>query len=76
VWSKAYEEMLGIKLEYLWTPSGDQYDTKWTTAIASNDLPTWQRWMQPSIKPWLKASFQDMTDVFDKYATDILQRAS
>jgi putative aldouronate transport system substrate-binding protein len=71
VWSKAYEEMLGIKLEYLWTPSGDQYDTKWTTAIASNDLPDMAAVDATVYKSLVKGGLvQDMTDVFDKYASD------
>ncbi len=71
VWSKAYEDMLGIKLDYLWTPAADQYATKWNTSIASNDLPD-MGWVDANTyKSLLQGGLvEDMTDAFDKYASD------
>ncbi len=71
VWSKAYEENLGIKLNYLWTPTSDQYDTKWITSITSGDLPD-MGWVSTSVYQMLVEGglVEDMTDIFDQYASD------
>ena len=63
--------MLGIKLDYLWTPAADQYATKWNTSIASNDLPD-MGWVDANTyKSLLQGGLvEDMTDAFDKYASD------
>jgi len=41
VWTRAYEEELGIKVKFDWTVKGsnDQYDQKMNVTIASGDLP-------------------------------------
>lgn len=71
VWSHAYEDMLGIKLNYLWTPPSDTYATKWTTAMASGDLPDMGVVDAATYLTLVEAGLvEDMTDIFDQYASD------
>ena len=71
VWSHAYEDFLNIKLNYLWTPTGDEYATKWNMAMATNSLPdmgwvdglTYQKLVEADL-------VEDMTDIFEEYASD------
>lgn len=39
VWTRYYEEVLGIKVRWLWTVNEQQYEQKVNIAITSNDLP-------------------------------------
>lgn len=39
VWTKLYEEKLGIKTKHIWTAPEEQYQAKMTASIASNDIP-------------------------------------
>jgi len=39
IWTRGYEEELGIKVKYLWTVPAAQGEQKMNVAIASNDLP-------------------------------------
>lgn len=71
VWSHAYEDMLGIKLNYLWTPPADSYATKWTTAMASGDLPDMGVVDAATYLTLVEAGLvEDMTDIFEQYASD------
>lgn len=71
VWSHAYEDYLNIKLNYLWTPIADEYATKWNMAMATNSLPdmgwvdglTYQKLVEADL-------VEDMTDIFEEYASD------
>ncbi len=69
-WSRAYEDELGIKVNYLWTADGSQYDTKLNLAIASGDLPDIIPVNQFTLQRLIDADLvADLTDVFEKYAT-------
>jgi putative aldouronate transport system substrate-binding protein len=39
VWTRYYEEVLGIKLKYTWTTNEQQYAQKVNISITSNDIP-------------------------------------
>jgi putative aldouronate transport system substrate-binding protein len=39
VWTRYYEEVLGIKLRYTWTTNEQQYAQKVNISITSNDIP-------------------------------------
>jgi putative aldouronate transport system substrate-binding protein len=39
IWSRTYEEVLGIRIKYLWTTTDSQYTQKMNIAITSDDLP-------------------------------------
>lgn len=39
VWTRLYEEVLNIKVKYLWTTNDAQYEQKLNIAITSDDLP-------------------------------------
>ena len=71
VWSHAYEDMLGIKLNYLWTPSGTEYPTKWNMAMISGDLPDMGVVDAATYLKLVEGGLvEDMTDYFDQYASD------
>lgn len=71
VWSHAYEDNLNIKLNYLWTPTGDEYNTKWNMAMSTNALPD-MGWVDAATYMQLVEAdlVEDMTDVFEAYASD------
>ena len=39
VWTRKYEEALGVKIRFLWTTNEQQYTQKVNIAITSNELP-------------------------------------
>jgi putative aldouronate transport system substrate-binding protein len=39
VWTRAYEDLLGIKLDYKWVVDGSMYDQKLGLSINSGDIP-------------------------------------
>lgn len=71
VWSHAYEDNLNIKLNYLWTPTGDEYNTKWNMAMSTKTLPD-MGWVDAATYMQLVEAdlVEDMTDVFEAYASD------
>lgn len=70
VWITAYEEQLGIKVKYIWTPPMEQYEQKWNVSIASNDIPDIAPVNSKIFKMLADAGMvEDMTDVFEKYAS-------
>lgn len=74
VWTQYYLDELGIKIKYDWTYMGpaDQYDQKMNVAIGSNDLPD-IAFVNPSqLKQLAEAGqLEDLTEVFDKYASPL-----
>jgi putative aldouronate transport system substrate-binding protein len=70
VWSREYENVLGIKIKYVWTTPADQYSQKLNMAIASNDLPDIFYCKQKDFN-LLKDTgrLADLTDAFNKYAS-------
>ncbi|WNQ10890.1 extracellular solute-binding protein [Paenibacillus aurantius] len=77
LWSKKYEEKLGIKIKYLWTLQGpiDQYYQKLNVAIASNDLADIVTVNAQQLKQLAEAGqIADLTSVFDKYATPFVKK--
>jgi len=72
LWAEAYKDYLGITFNYLWTPTPEQYDTKWNTAIASSDIPDigvvngviYQTLVEGNL-------VEDCTEAFNDYASDI-----
>ncbi|OPX43380.1 lipoprotein LipO precursor [Ruminiclostridium hungatei] len=71
VFTRAYKEMLGINVKYLWVASGDDEAQKTNLMIASGSLP--DIFMLDSLSQYeqlVKADkIQDLTDTFEKYAT-------
>ncbi len=70
VWARAYEEQLGIKLEYLWTAPPDQYDNKWNLSVASDDIPDFGPVSRKTFRMLVEHGLiEDITDTFEKYAS-------
>ena len=74
VWTKLYEEKLGIKTKHIWMVPEDQYQAKMTASIASNDIPDLMLVDEKFFKLYLDSGIaEDLTDVFEKYASDDLK---
>lgn len=77
VWTKAYEEKLGIKLKYNWVVTGkrDQYNQKLNVTMASNDLPEIMSVDATQLKQLVESDqLADLTGIFDQYATDLTKQ--
>lgn len=78
IWMTEYMELLGIKLNKLWSTTGvEQYETKLNLSIASGELPdiipcTNMGQLSRLIDAGLVA---DLTDVYDKYATPLAKES-
>lgn len=76
IWISTYKSQLGINVEYLWTPNQDQYDTKWSTALASGDIPDFGQVDTKIYKMLVKANLvEDMTNILPEYANDYYKQA-
>ena len=72
VWYNAYQEQLGITLEYLWTPTDEQYTEKWNAALATGDIPDFAIVDAATFGQLVEADMvADMTDIFEEYASDL-----
>lgn len=68
VWTRYYEEALGIKVRYLWTTNEQQYDQKLNIAITSNDLPDIMLVKNTQLKMMYEnGQLMDMTDILPAY---------
>ena len=76
VWTRAYEEKLGIKVKYLWTVSafGEAFDQKINIGIASYDVPAPpQIYTSLFMKVKDADMVQDLKGVYEKYASPRLK---
>lgn len=74
-WASAYEDQLGIKFDYLWTPTPDQYASKWNVALASGDIPDTAVVDGTTYKQLVEADLvEDMTSYFNDYASDVFKQ--
>jgi putative aldouronate transport system substrate-binding protein len=70
VWTRAYEEELGIRLVYNWITDGSQFANKMNLAIASNDLPDVFIANSTQMKMLYDSDLiADLTEVYEKWAT-------
>ncbi len=75
VWQTAYKDYLNININYIWTPAPAEYNTKWNTAIASNNIPDIAPVDATIYKQLLEAGLvEDMTDYFEAYASDLYKQ--
>ncbi|MCD9020661.1 extracellular solute-binding protein [Cohnella silvisoli] len=77
LWTRRYEEKLGIKIKYNWTLQGpiDQYYQKLNVAIASNDLADIMTVNSSQLKQLVEAGqLADLTETYDKYASDFMKK--
>ena len=74
VYTRCYEDELGIKLNYTIAAAGDDYTQKLTMAIASNDLPDLMDLPPEEFSELAHAGMlADITDSYDQYASDLLK---
>ncbi|HEY4430860.1 MAG TPA: ABC transporter substrate-binding protein, partial [Paenibacillus sp.] len=68
----AYEKDIGVKLTNKWVSADDvQFKEKVKMSIASNDLPDFMKVNATQLKELTEADMiMDITDVYDKNATD------
>ena len=75
IWTKAFEEKLGIKFNYLWTCPATEFEQKVNVAIASDELPELMCIKYDQFYRLAAAGkLADITDAFDKYAGESLRR--
>ncbi|MEK0313226.1 extracellular solute-binding protein [Cohnella sp. 56] len=78
VWYRAYQDELGINVTNKWTvsTSGTQCEEKTNLSIVSGDLPDFFPVDTKQLKNLVDAGMvQDMTEVFDKYASPLVKEA-
>ncbi len=69
VWSKEYENTLGIKIKYNWTAPEAQYEQKLNIAIASQDLPDIIRVNAVQLKQLAEdGQLEDLTEIYENYS--------
>ena len=69
IWTKAFEEKLGIKFEYVWNCPTSEFDQKVNIAIASDDLPEMLHINYDQFYRLAAAGkLADITTTFDQYA--------
>ena len=75
VWSRAYEEMLGVKLDYVWTTPQAQYAQKLNVSIASGDLPDLMWVDADQMKRLVEDDMlADLTDLYEQYAAEFTEK--
>lgn len=74
-WITAYKQKLNIDLKYKWIATdGTANESKWSTAIASNDLPDMGMVSDTVYQQLLDSGLvADMSETFNKYASDYLK---
>ncbi|WP_364153359.1 extracellular solute-binding protein [Paenibacillus sp. LPE1-1-1.1] len=74
-WSRFYEQVLGIKIKYDWIAKGDLYHQKLGVALASGDIPEVVRVNAQQLRLLSNAGLiQDLSEVYEKYATPLTKR--
>ncbi|MBB3067797.1 putative aldouronate transport system substrate-binding protein [Paenibacillus baekrokdamisoli] len=72
---KDLKDQLNIQVKYLWTVPSDQYDQKFSIAVASGDLPDI---MDLDVRNFEKFKSQgvlaDLTDAYNKFASPALKK--
>ena len=69
VWTRYYEEVLGIKIKFLWTTNEQQYSQKVNIAITSNELPDIMAVSNTQLKMMYEnGQLMDLTELLPKYA--------
>ncbi|MDR1024834.1 MAG: extracellular solute-binding protein [Treponema sp.] len=68
VWTRYYEEVLGIKVKYTWTTNEQQYAQKVNISITSNDIPDIMGVNNVQLKMMHEnGQLMDMTDILPRY---------
>lgn len=78
LWSRLYEEQLGIKIKYDWVvkgnPDSDQYLQKMNVTLASGELPDFLPVTAIQLKQLAESDMlEDMTELYEQYASPLLK---
>ena len=74
VYTRCYQDELGITLKYTIAAAGDDYTQKLTMAIASNELPDLMDLPPEEFSELANAGMlADITEAYDTYASDLLK---
>lgn len=75
VWTRCYQDELGIKMNYTIAAAGDDYTQKLTMAIASNELPDLMDLPPEEFSELANAGMlADITESYEKDASDLLKQ--
>lgn len=70
VWTREIEDVLGIKIKYLWTVDMSQYTNKLNVTIASGEIPDFFQCSADVLSTLAETGqLADLTDVYEKYST-------
>lgn len=70
-WQSAYKEYLNVDVDYIWTATPDQYNTRWNTSIAAGNLPDAAVVDSTIYAQLIEAGLvEDMTGYYNDYASD------
>ncbi len=71
IWTRAYEQLLGIKLTYQWVVDGSMYDQKLGLSINSGDIPDMFIVNGAQLELYREAGLlTDLTSIYDAEASD------
>ncbi len=74
-WTRLDEEVLGIKIKYDWTAKGDLYSQKFGASIASGNIPDVIQVNAQQLRELSNAGLiEDLTEVYDKFASPLTQK--
>ncbi|MEF2245355.1 extracellular solute-binding protein [Paenibacillus sp. IITD108] len=75
VWTRAYENELGIKLKYNWVVNSDQGAQKTNLTISSGDIPQFMTVNATQMEQLAEAGLiMDLTDAYEKYASPLTKK--
>ncbi len=76
--TRFYKDTIGIQYKPKWTAiRGDASNSKWATAMGSNDLPDFLNWLaEPNLSQLFNGGgLEDITDIWEKTATEYTKQA-
>lgn len=74
VWTRSYEQELGIKVKYDWIVAQANYADKMNVTLAGGDLPNILNVNGQQLKQLVEAGkLEDLTEAYDKFATPLLK---
>lgn len=75
VWTRAYSKDLGIDIKYDWIVAPGNVNDKMNVTLASGDLPDLMTVTTTQLKQLIDADkVEDLTEVYNKYATPLLKK--
>lgn len=74
-WSRLYEQMLGIRIQYDWTAESDTFYQKLGFSLATGRIPDVVRVDGQQLRQLSNEGvLQDLTDAYDRFATPLTKR--